>query len=400
MNSETVRLRLAYFSPLPPARSGIADFSAELLPYLAHSADITLYVDDLQEVKQSLREQFEIRLLDRYQQEHWQYDLALYQMGNSEFHESLYPYLLHYPGVVVLHDLFVHHFIVHKTLGKGKFADYARELGYVLGKRGIYLAQEIRRGQASAPLFQLPLNERILDASLGIIANSEYVAAYVRAYSPGTPVRVIPLLARFESGKSRRHELGLDAEDILFASFGLITQAKQIERILETLSLLREHVANAHLLLVGDSVGDTDLAKLLQAYELTDVVHQVGYVPEITTFTDWIHTADVVINLRYPTVGESSSTALRAMAIAKPVIVYDHGWYAELPDTAVVKIPPLDQDALLDSMTQLSRSPKMRTKVGQSARQYAETNCQPSSVAALYISALQATLDNCLKRYA
>ena len=29
------RLRIAYFSPLPPARSGIADYSRELLPAFA-----------------------------------------------------------------------------------------------------------------------------------------------------------------------------------------------------------------------------------------------------------------------------------------------------------------------------------------------------------------------------
>ncbi|MEZ5314277.1 MAG: hypothetical protein R2862_11835 [Thermoanaerobaculia bacterium] len=39
-------LRLAWASPLPPSSSGIADYSAEVLPLLAERAEVTLFHDD------------------------------------------------------------------------------------------------------------------------------------------------------------------------------------------------------------------------------------------------------------------------------------------------------------------------------------------------------------------
>ena len=53
-------MKLAYFSPLSPQRSGIADYSAELLPYLAMGAEITLFVDGFQPANRELTSRFEV----------------------------------------------------------------------------------------------------------------------------------------------------------------------------------------------------------------------------------------------------------------------------------------------------------------------------------------------------
>jgi hypothetical protein len=38
-----------------------------------------------------------------------QYDLCVYQTGNSRTHEFIWPYLFRWPGLVVLHDARLHH---------------------------------------------------------------------------------------------------------------------------------------------------------------------------------------------------------------------------------------------------------------------------------------------------
>ena len=62
------RLRIAFFSPLPPAKSGIADYSAALLEPLKRLADVTVFTDQPKAIDAT------------------RYDAFLYQIGNNAFH--------------------------------------------------------------------------------------------------------------------------------------------------------------------------------------------------------------------------------------------------------------------------------------------------------------------------
>jgi glycosyltransferase involved in cell wall biosynthesis len=390
-------LRIAYFSPLPPEQSGIADYSRELLPYLARQAEIVLYAADPEHVVEEIKTQFVVRELSLFEQEHWQFDVALYQMGNSEYHVSFYPTLTHFPGVVVLHDYSIHHFIAYRTLSQGDFAGYTREMGYALGKKGMHLAHALYLGQAPAEVFEVALNDRVLDSSLGLIVHSAYVADKIRRRGYERPLSIIPALIEEHSGRSRRDELNLAEDAVLFASFGLITRQKQIEIALRVFRTVRESTPNARYLLVGEASQDMDLEALIQELNLVGSVFYIGYVPDLNLFVDWVHTADVVINLREPTVGETSATALRAMAAGRPLIVYDQGWYREIPGEAAIKTAPLDEEMLLAAMLHLARSPQLREEMGQVGRRYTREVCHPAAVAEMYIRTLSSTLELYLK---
>jgi len=416
------RLRIAYFSPLPPARSGIADYSAELLPYLAERAEVTVFVDGDQWSVVSGQwsvssgqwsvssgqwsvssgqwsvssEQFgsvTIAPMEEFPARREEFDLPLYQMGNSDQHEAIYEMLLRFPGVVVLHDYFLHHFVRHHTLGRADWNAYARELDYALGREGRPLAAAIRDGLAAAPLFDLPLNRRVIDASVGLIVHSRYAADRARQQRPDRPLAVVPALVEMRPGRSRRAELGLPEDAVLFGSFGQITAEKQIDLALRAFRGMRETHPNAHYLLVGETRPDVDVAALIAELGLSGVVHHVGFAPELGEFVDWIHTADVVVNLRYPTVGETSAIALRAMAAGRPLLVFDHGWYSELPDAAVLKVPPLDAAALQRAMTRVAASANLRDNMGRAAQAYVRRNCLPPRVAGAYLDFLHAVLE-------
>ena len=120
---------------------------------------------------------------------------------------------------------------------------------------------------------------------------------------------------------------------------------------------------------------------LLADLQLADAVIAIGHVAELGEFVDWIHTADVVVNLRQPTVGETSAVALRALAAARPVVVYDHGWYAELPDAVALKVPPGDEDALFAAMERLAASAALRRALGEAGEAYIQAHHQPQQVA-------------------
>lgn len=375
------RLRIAYFSPLPPDRSGIADYSVVLLSCLAELADITVFSDDATQARSF---GLPVKPSGDYPRLRQSFDLPLYQMGNNALHESMYDMLLRYPGVVVLHDYFLHHFVRHHTTGRGDWVGYGREMAYSLDDGGRRLARAIHEGRAEAPLFDQPLNKRLLDASLGLIVHSRFAAERALAQRLDLPLAIVPALVEDHSGHSLRARLALPDDAVLFGSFGQITAEKGIDLALQALQRARRNNPDVHYLLVGEVRPDVDLPALIAAYELEDAVHQVGFVADLAEFVDWIHTADVVVNLRQPTVGETSAVALRAMAAARPLVVFDHGWYSELPGEAAMKTPPGDVDALQATMERLAVSAGERRAMGAAGLDYVRRNCQPEHVARAY----------------
>jgi glycosyltransferase involved in cell wall biosynthesis len=388
-NSQRPPLRLAYISPLPPARSGIADYSQELLPELGQLAHITLYADQPAQVSGPLPAQFTIKSTADFPADRWQYDLTLYQMGNSQHHAAIYQLALDYPGIVVLHDHSLHHFVADCTVGQGDFPAYAREMGYALGPAGVHQAREIRLGHRPHPLFELPLNDRLVDRSLGLIVHSQYVADLIARRRPDRPLATIPALMSGRSGYSLRHELKLPAETVILASIGLVTASKRLDLALRAFARLRAELPHVHYLIVGESHPEVGLQALIQGLGLQEAVSQTGYVVELDEFIDWTATADVIINLRQPTTGETSAAALRAMAAGRPLIVFDHGWYSELPDRAAIKIPAGDEEALLSAMRQLVDRPAKRRKMGQFGQTYIARHHHPAQVAARYVDFLE-----------
>ena len=79
-------MKVAFFSPLPPAKSGIADYSATLLTELALLADVTTFSTMPTAYDPS------------------DFDVAVYQIGNNSHHDFCYEMALAYPGVVVIHE--------------------------------------------------------------------------------------------------------------------------------------------------------------------------------------------------------------------------------------------------------------------------------------------------------
>jgi glycosyltransferase involved in cell wall biosynthesis len=313
-------------------------------------------------------------------------------MGNNVHHEAIYESALRYPGIVVLHDLFLHHFIGSITFVKDDYASYARELGYAMGSKGLELFRDIRLGRRRFPVFELPLCNRLVDRSLGLIVHSQAAAATVQTMRPDRPARVIPALITQREGKSLRQSLGLSERTVIFASLGFVNVTKQIELALRTFALLRKAIPDVYYVIVGGFQGDMDLANLISELGLDDAVKCTGYVPDLQTFIDWTVTADVVVNLRYPTLGETSAAALRAMSAGKPIIVFDHGWYAELPDDVCIKVPPMDAEAMQSAMQELAQKSDLRARMGQNALRSARHDHDPGLVAEEYLAFLRACL--------
>ncbi len=392
-------MRIAYFSPLNPMPSGISDYSEELLPYLARHAHIDLFIDVYEPSNREIVDSFSIF-------HHWdferlarerRYDMCLYQMGNSPYHEYIYHQLLRHPGVTVLHDFVLHHFLQSITVGRGDLIGYIREMGYSYGVEGMVRARRMFAGKEQVPRYRYPLCERVVDSSLGIIVHSDYVARQLDGIRPGIRMAKVNQhlsLRKLPSLTDARSSLGL-GDQFVVASFGRIDPVKRIEVILRAFARLRQKRANAIYLLVGESVPPYRVEDRIHELGLEGAVKVTGYV-NMDAFQAYIAACDVGINLRFPTAGETSASVIRLMGAGKPVIVSDVGWFVELPDDCCLKVEPGDreEEALLGYMEFLAANEGARQELGTTARAYIEENHSLVGSAQGYIAFIRDILSN------
>ena len=395
MSYSTQPPRLAYFSPLPPQPSGISDYSRELLPHLSHRADLHLYIDDY-ETTTEIAWNFPVR---NYRDFPWRRtpdnsDFTLYHLGNSAMHAYLYPYITRYPGVLVLHDWVLHHFLGGLAIDTGNAELYLRELAHEGGQSGMLLAWEVAAGLLPPPHFDYPLSGRSIDASLGVIVHSEYLRGLVQTASPTKPVTVVPMgipLPPDPGPKADlRGRLRLPDKAFIFGSFGLATPYKRISTVLRSLTTLVARGIDAHYVIVGEVAANLNLAGEIKALGLGRRVHVTGYLPE-SDYNAYLHAVDVCVNLRYPTAGETSAAALRCLAAGKPTVVSNVDANRELPDACVLKVPIGDEEEsmLTRSLDALANNPDIRDQMGEAARAYIARQHSLEQAAKGYISFLE-----------
>ncbi len=125
-------MRLALFSPWPPVRSGIADYARDLAAGLVNRHEVDIYVRSPEERADDAPPR--VQRLDAHDFP-WRharspYDLVIYQLGNSAWHDYMWPYLFRYPGLVVLHDGALHHARAASLLRRQRADDYRAELAF------------------------------------------------------------------------------------------------------------------------------------------------------------------------------------------------------------------------------------------------------------------------------
>lgn len=393
-------MRLAYFSPLPPSKSGIADYSFELLPYLARGADLSVFVEHPSELKGNQgRDGYAVYDVVHFSGMHRQqpFDLCIYHSGNNPHHEFIYERAQQVPGLVVLHEHCLHHLIAWKTLGRDDEEIYGDELFHAYGRRGSRLAEMRATGVGSDyQQFLLPLNRRLIEHSRGLIVHNEYAASQLEAPSDGRPrpVAVIPHhlapkayeLDAMDALECRR-ELRLPEDRWIVASFGYVTQAKRIPTLLRAFKKLLAVMPQAMCLIVGEDHWQWSVAPLIEELDLQESVQLTGYTKE-EDFFRYLKAVDAVVNLRFPTAGETSGTLIRSLGAGKPVIVSDFGQFGELPDDICLKVSPGEHEEkeLYTQLRKLAYRPTLREQLSRSAKQWARTECEISRGAARYLA--------------
>lgn len=388
-------MRLAYFTPLPPSKSGIADYNAELLPHLARGAEISVFVDQADQLRLNADSpHFEVYDATHFDEIHRQrpFDLCVYHQGNNPYHEYVYDRAIETPGLLVLHEHCLHHLIAWKTLGRQNEEAYWNEMFYAYGRQGARAA-DMRANSVGSDYqqFLMPLNRRIVSRSLGVIVHNEYAHSQLEGLR--APVELIPHhlapqayeLDRMDKLECRR-SLGIPDDAWVIASHGFVTQAKRIPAVLAAFQRLLRILPNALYLIVGEDHWKWSVAPQVEEMNLRDHVRITGYVTE-RDFFRYLKAVDVIVNLRYPTAGETSGTLIRSLGTGKPVIVTDFGQFGELPDDVVMKAPigPNEEGDLYKRLHALAHRPTLRDTLGRRAMEWARGECAIEKSAVRYL---------------
>jgi glycosyltransferase involved in cell wall biosynthesis len=309
-------MKIALYSPLPPTRTGVAHYASMLLPALREKIDVITVSEGEETV-----------------------DTRLYFLGNNPHHAWIYEEAMKTPGVIVLHDLVLHHLIVEMTLARGDVDGYVVAMTANHGQAGAAWARGRAAGlHSEMGNFLMPASVDISNRSRAVIVHSHYAADRLRSFGVTTPIHVVP--HPFEpqpSARGRRDEVraqhGFADADRVIGLFGFLTSAKRADVVLAAFAQARAQESRLRLLVVGEPAPNVDVDALRG-----DGITFTGYVPD-DEFAAYFAAVDRLVNLRYPSAGETSGTLIRAFEAGKPVAVSDYAQFAELPDDCVAKIP-------------------------------------------------------------
>jgi glycosyltransferase involved in cell wall biosynthesis len=366
-------VRVGYFSPLPPSRSGIADYSALLLPALARRVDV---------VPVGRRPRLAPRGLDA----------RIYHVGNNpDAHGWIVDALRKHPGVVVLHDFVLHHLVAGITVGRGNGHGYLDAMEREGGVVGRLLAHGVL-DKRIPPLWEsrpesFHLAGEVLGLATGLIVHSHYVEERARTAGYEGPVWRIPHPAWSVPAVE---PAGIEGRPLI-GSFGNVNASKRIPQLLEAFARLRRDRPDARLLLVGAVSPGFDLDRRLQRLGLSEEgIVREAYVEEERLWS-LMAACDICVNLRSPTMGETSGSVVRQLSLGKPVVVSDVGWFSELSDGVALKVPvdAQETETLYAALELLARDETARRAMSAAALELVRREHDLDRVAELYVTALE-----------
>ncbi len=311
-----------------------------------------------------------------------EFDLVIYVLGDSPFHAAMLPYLRRVPGLVVLHDASITNLIRTAAVRDKSLDEVVSEVEELHGEEA---AEILRVGYApGGPLkwlefcAQVPLDHVALQRSLGAVVHSDWHARRLDGMSLGE-VTVAPLPV--PTGRSREKSerargpidkalASLSPSDILVVTVGHVNANRLVDEIVAATADVNN--GNVHVWAVGhvEAAARSELRRRVVELGLSERFTLTGRVDD-ALLADILARADIAVALRTPVLEGQSASVLTQMGAGLPVVVLNHGHYAELPDDAVVKVDPDNvRLGLVEALQRLATDPAERASRGSAAREY------------------------------
>ena len=390
--SEKATLKIAWLSPFPPQRSGIANYSYWLVKELRDVFDIDLYYDG-EAPCDELQDLFAAQPLSEFEGRREQYDRVVYHLGNnSEFHTEIYKTAWNFPGTVVLHDYDLSGFMREAFLRSNPDLYFQATANGSPGPGGQRITALVHRlvptGRSD------PMSHAIVSRSEKAIVHRRWVK---KQFDDDRHIEVIPLFAKLdcvvtdEDIRSFRRRAGLKDDHFVLVCLGFVNPNKLPHLQIDVVKRLRKDGYPVQLIFAGEPAPELkDLVTAVATGELREDVIFTGYQSEQNYFTA-IAAADVIINLRNPSMGEGSLTLMHALAAGKPTIVSDANQYREFPDKVCWKLvhDQNENELLFEYLRTLLSEPAVRAAMSANASEYVKNVLAMDKIRAHWIRALE-----------
>ncbi|QAY63395.1 glycosyltransferase [Xylanimonas allomyrinae] len=390
-------MKVAMVTPMTP-ESAIADVMLQAVPYLIEKGwDLEIWCQNAPALRPSPVRVLPIQAIDETTVAALRrYDLVVYVLGNSPLHSQIMELARLVPGLVVLHDASITDMVLLSAGQAGERAALAALAGAVYGDE---VAEKVRRPSNTDPgawmrfCADVPLTEWATEHAIGAVVHSQWHAARIDGTLIGD-VTVAPLpipSARVGFDDSQNHELGtllseLPPDAILVVTVGHVNANRGLDVLLQAVAG-DEKLRQVHVWAVGPNQGPAAATALRQASKLglASRFAAPGAVGD-AELARVLSRADIAAALRDPVIEGQSASVMTQMLAGRPVIVFDHAHYSELPDDAVVKIDPAaGAPGIRAAIRNLVKKPRDRERRGEAARRYALTTRSGAAYAdALY----------------
>jgi len=377
---DSARKKIAFFTPLPPIQSGIADYSFDIIAELIKYFDIDVYIDNTYKAQCELPENVNVFSHEKYENNKNLYYDTIYQMGNSEYHVYMHKYIQNYSGTLVLHDYNLHNLIRSLTV-----YDLDRYKKYLCEDYSHKEVKVLLRSLSEGPVSNMEINGYVTNYSNKIIVHSDEARKKLLRKDIGKYVKTVRHYAKIEELADTaqvKEKFNISKDTIIFGAFGHIHENKRVIPILRAFGKLCEIIKDTKFIFVGKMYSgvEKEFSKLVKELHIEDKVHVTGYI-EIDEFVNYFDLMDICANLRYPYNGETSGALMRILSRGKPVIVNNIGSFKEIPDEACIKIPNVaglskneEVEYIYKAFRELAENSEKLEKISKNARLYAENN--------------------------
>lgn len=368
-------MKLNWFSPLPPARTAIAEYTAEIIPHLCDIGEVTLWTDQATWDK-DLEKIAKVRHFspDDIAGETIDGTINVYNIGNdARFHGRIWQASRRRPGIAILHDVNLHAFFAELYISHWHDLEgYLTQMEFYYGPEGrrrgnVYYRQAVKGNAAQfidAMTADFPLTELGVENALGVLVHTQEMRKRLAAMLP-VPVAYAPLpfsADRIDPEHSAEHS---DDKKLRLVCFGHMSRNRCLDKVLLALATLSSREA-FRLDIYGEVWDETYLRSMIDKLNLSKLVKLHGYVCE-SKLDKALRKADLAINLRWPSMGEASASQLRIWAHRLPSLVSKTAWYSTLDPDSVWFVHPRHevkgiQEALLALLDDRDRFRRMGSK--------------------------------------
>ncbi len=390
------RKRLAFVSPMPPQKSGISDYSLELLPEISKHYDITVVLDD-EYFGQAEPQYYNAISVSKFKENAHLFDRVLYHFGNSVLHAHMFELIRMIPGVVVLHDVYLSHILANLDYRNIQPGLWAQSLYSSHGLNGVI--ERFNRRDVESLLWELPCSLGVLSKSKGVIVHSDssrHLASQFYGSAIGSGIDVIPLLKSPPKEHDRtkaRNSLGIDLDTFVVCSFGFLGETKLNDKLLDAW-LISEFASDkkCKLVFVGDipaSEYGNRIKKIVRESSSRFNIEVTGWTDD-KVYRQWLQAADVGVQLRARSRGETSAAVLDCMNYGLATVVNANGSMAEIPTTAVKMLPDeFTIENLSQALAELFYDESKRRLLSSNATDHVHTVHQPRKCAYQYKTVIE-----------